>query len=224
MKMRTRLADRRLPVYTKGEELVNTLSHGLGVPLAIAALVLCVFKAVTHRGLIEIVASSVYGGCLILLYSMSALYHGLKPGTGKKVLQILDHCAIYLLIAGSYTLVCLGVLRRADPVLGWSIFTLEWGLTALAVTLNAIDLRKFEVFSMICYIGMGWAIIPVAGKLWQTMGPAGFWLTLAGGIAYTVGAVLFTVGIKVRWMHSLFHLFVLAGSVLHFFAFYLYGI
>jgi len=224
MKQRTRLADRRLPVYSRAEEIANTVTHGLGIPLAAAALVLCVIKAVTHRGVIEVAASSIYGGCMILLYSMSAVYHGLRPGTGKKVMQILDHCAIYLLIAGSYTLICLGALRRIDPVLGWSIFTLEWALAALAVTLNAIDLRRFEVFSMICYIGMGWAIIPVAGKLWQAMGPAGFWLTLAGGIAYTVGAVLFTVGIRVRWMHSIFHVLVVAGSVLHFFAFYLYGI
>ena len=224
MVKRTKLADRVLPFYTRAEELVNTVTHGVGIPLSIAALVLCIMKAVTHRGVVEIVASSVYGGCMILVYSMSALYHGLKPGMGKKVLQVLDHCAIYFLIAGSYTLVCLGAIRRAQPVLGWSIFCLEWALTALAATLTAIDLKKFETFSTVCYIGMGWAIVPLAGKLWSILGPAGFALTLGGGIAYTLGAVLCNVGTRVRWMHSIFHLLVVAGSTLHFFAFYLYAI
>lgn len=224
MKNRTKLADRKLPDYTRAEERINTVTHGAGIPLAIAALVLCLIKAVTQRGLVEITASAVYGGSMILVYSMSAIYHGLPPCTGKKVMQVLDHCAIYLLIAGSYTLICLGAIRRADPVLGWSIFTLEWALAALAVTFNAIDLTRFELFSTVCHIGMGWAIIPVAGRLWNIVGPAGFWLILAGGIVYTAGAVLCRIGTRVRWMHSLFHLFVVAGSLLHFLAFYQYGI
>jgi hemolysin III len=140
----------------------------------------------------------------------------------KKVMQVLDHCAIYFLIAGSYSLVCLGVLRRTNPVIGWGILGLEWVLCAVATVLTAIDLKRYKVFSMVCYIGMGWAIVPVAPLLLRIMGTTGFALLLAGGISYTLGAVLF--GMKKKWMHSVFHVFVVLGSVLQFFAFYWYGI
>ena len=221
MMKRTKLADRSLPVYSLGEELVNTATHALGGVLGVIALILCVRKAWLDRGAAEITGAAIYGACLIVLYSVSSIYHGLRPGMAKKVLQILDHCAIYFLIAGSYSIVCLGALRRENAMLGWSILGFEWALCALATTLTAIDLKRYNIFSMICYIGMGWAIIPLAPKLFSIMTPAGFWLLLAGGISYTVGAILF--GMKRKWMHSVFHVFVVAGSVLQFFAFYNFG-
>ena len=119
-------------------------------------------------------------------------------------------------------MVCLGAIRREDPVLGWGILAMEWVLCILATVLTAIDLKRYKVVSMICYIGMGWAIIPMASLLFDIMTPEGFWLLLAGGLSYTVGAVLF--GLKKKWMHSVFHIFVVAGSVLQFFAFYWYGL
>ena len=222
MMKRTKLRDRSLPVYSAGEELTNTLTHALGGVLGIAALVLCVRRASAWRGPAEIAGAAIYGCCLIVLYSISSIYHGLRPSTAKKVMQVLDHCAIYFLIAGSYSVVCLGAIRRASPVLGWGVLALEWVLCIVATVLTAIDMKRYKVFSMICYIGMGWAIIPVAPLLLRIMGPAGFWLLLAGGISYTVGAVLF--GMKKKWMHSIFHIFVVLGSVLQFFAFYWYGI
>ena len=222
MMKRTKLCDRSLPVYSVGEEIANTATHILGGLLGIIALVLCVRRAAAWYGAAEVVGAAVYGVCLILLYSMSSVYHGLRPGTAKKVMQILDHCAIYFLIAGSYTIVCLGVIRRTSPVMGWSILAMEWVLCSVATVLTAIDLKRYNLFSMICYIGMGWAIVPMAAMLFDIMTPAGFWLLLGGGISYTVGAVLFCL--KRKWMHSLFHVFVVAGSVLQFFAFYLFGI
>ena len=222
MMKRTKLCDRVLPVYSVGEELVNTATHVIGGLLGVLALILCVGKAAASRGAAEIAGAAIYGSCLIILYSISSLYHGLRPGMAKKVLQVLDHCAIYFLIAGSYSVVCLGAIRRADPRLGWGILALEWGLCIVATVLTAIDLKRYKVFSMVCYIGMGWAIIPLAALLLRIMTPAGFWLLLAGGLSYTVGAILF--GIKRKWLHSIFHIFVVAGSVLQFFAFYHFGI
>ncbi len=222
MMKRTKLADRTLPVYSIGEELANTATHILGGVLGIIALILCVRKAFLDRGAAEITGAAIYGSCLVILYSISSIYHGLRPGMAKKVLQVLDHCAIYFLIAGSYTIICLGAIRRENPAIGFSILGLEWGLCTLATVLTAIDLKRYKVFSMICYIGMGWAIIPLAAMLFRIMTPAGFWLLLGGGISYTIGAILF--GMKKKWMHSIFHVFVVAGSVLQFFAFYWYGI
>ena len=221
--IRTKIKDRALPRYSKGEERFNMISHIVGGGFSILALILCILKAARY-GAAEVIASVIYGCCLIFLYTMSSIYHGLYPSTGKRVMQVMDHCAIYALIAGSYSIVCLGVLRRYSPLLGWGIFTLEWALCALATTLTAIDLKQYRVFSMTCYIGMGWAIIPLAGILLQLMGGIGFGLLLAGGISYTIGAVLFGLGKKIRWMHSIFHLFVVLGSMLHFFSFYFYGI
>ena len=222
MMKRTKLAERTLPVYSVGEEVVNTATHLIGGFLGAIALILCVRKAALDRGAAEIAGSAIYGCCLVILYSVSSLYHGLRPGMAKKVMQVLDHCAIYFLIAGSYSIVCLGAIRREDPLLGWGILGMEWALCAMATVLTAIDLKRYQVFSMICYIGMGWAIIPLAAMLFRIMTPTGFWLLLGGGVSYTVGAVLFLM--KQKWMHSIFHVFVVAGSVLQFFAFYFYGI
>ena len=222
MLKRTKLCDRVLPVYSVGEEIANTVTHLVGGLLGILALVLCVMKAVGSRGAAEITGAAVYGACLVILYCTSSVYHGLRPGTAKKVMQILDHCAIYFLIAGSYTVVCLGAIRRESPLMCWSVLGLEWVLCAVATVLTAIDLHRYQVFSMVCYIGMGWAIIPLAAVIFRIMTPAGFWLLLGGGISYTVGAILF--GMKRKWMHSVFHVFVVLGSVLQFFAFYCYAI
>ena len=221
MMKRTKLCDRALPVYSVGEEIVNTATHVIGGLLGILALILCVRRAL-DRGAAEVAGAAIYGGCLVLLYSISSLYHGLRPGMAKKVMQVLDHCAIYFLIAGSYSIVCLGAIRRENAALGWGILALEWGLCIVATVLTAIDLKRYKVFSMVCYIGMGWAIIPLAALLLKIMTPAGFWLLLAGGISYTLGAILFAI--KRKWLHSIFHFFVVAGSVLQFFAFYHFGI
>ncbi len=224
MAKRIKLSDRILPTYSKGEEIMNMVTHIVGGSLGVAALVLCIIRSALHGGVGDILGSITYGVSLISLYTMSSVYHGLRPGMAKKVLQVLDHCTIYLLIAGSYTPVAISALIPANPVLGWGILALEWTLMAIAVTLTAIDLHKYNVFSMICYIGMGWAILPFLSQVRQTMGAGGFWFLLLGGIAYTIGAILYGIGSKKKWFHSLFHYFVVLGSVLHFFAIFFYAL
>jgi hemolysin III len=218
---RTPLALRQLPKYTLGEEIANMVTHIPGTALGLAALPLCILKS---NDLSDLLGSILYGACLVVLYAMSSIYHGLRPGMAKKVMQVLDHCTIYLLIAGSYSGVLLCALCKTHPALGWSLLGLEWALTALAATLTAIDLKKYEVFSMICYIGMGWAVIPFWRQTLSTLGGEGFLLLLLGGISYTVGAVLYGLGIKIKWMHSVFHVFVVLGSVLQFLCIYFYAL
>ncbi len=224
MAKRIKLSDRRLPTYSKGEEIMNMVTHIVGGGLGVAALVLCIIRSALHGGVGDVLGSIAYGVSLICLYTMSSVYHGLRPGTAKKVLQVLDHCTIYLLIAGSYTPIAISALIPVNPALGWGILALEWILMAVAVTLTAIDLHKYNVFSMICYIGMGWAILPFLSQVRQTMGTGGFWFLLLGGIAYTIGAILYGIGSKKKWFHSLFHYFVVLGSVLHFFAIFFYAL
>ena len=220
--MRTKLMDRKLPDYTKGEEIFNMVSHIVGGALGIAALVLGIIFSAIHRNGYGLAGSIVFGVSMILLYTMSSVYHGLRDGMGKRVLQVLDHCTIYVLIAGTYTPVLLSATRPIDPVASWVLLGVMWGLSALAITFTAIDLRKYRVFSMICYLGMGWAAVFKIGLVYEAVGPAGFSMILAGGIAYTIGAVLYGLGKKRRYMHSVFHLFVVAGSVLHALAILLY--
>ena len=223
--VRTKLKDRVLPNYTKGEEIFNMTSHIVGGSFGIVALVLCiVFSAIHHNGY-AVVSSTIYGITMIVLYTMSSIYHGLKPKRkAKKVFQILDHCSIFLLIAGSYTPFCLVTFREYNTVLGWTIFGVIWAIAVLGIVLNSIDIKKFRVFSMICYLGMGWCIIFTANLLPKLLGTAGVVLLVAGGIAYTVGAVLYGLGKKKKYMHSIFHLFIVLGSILQFFCILLYVI
>lgn len=220
--MRTKLKDRAMPDYTKGEECFNMVSHIVGGAIGVAALALCVVRAAIHGNGWGIAGGIVFGVSMIVLYTMSSVYHGLKDGVGKRVLQVLDHCTIYLLIAGTYTPILLCAMRPIDPVASWVLFAVVWALAAIAITLTAIDLRRYRVFSMICYIGMGWVIVFKAPLLIQAVGPGGFWLILAGGLSYTVGAILYGVGKKKHYMHSIFHLFVVLGSVLHLLAILIY--
>ena len=221
---RTKLSDRRLPDYTRGEEIMNMVTHIVGGAMGIAALTLCVIRAALHGNTWGVVTSAIYGTALILTFTISSVYHGLKPSMGKKVMQVIDHCTIYFLIAGTYTVIVLSAFRPDHPVLAWCMFAFQWGMAALAATLTAIDLKKYSVFSMICYIGMGWAVIPFAKQTLEVMNLGGFLLLLLGGIAYTVGSVLYGLGKTKKWMHSVFHIFVVLGAVLQYFAVLLYAI
>lgn len=224
MVARTKLADRVLPDYTKCEELINMITHILGSAFGIAALVLCVvFSAKTHDTYL-IVSSSIYGASLILLYTMSSVYHGLRPNMGKKVLQVLDHCTIYFLIGGTYTPIVLGPLRELSPALGWTMFGVVWLFCALGTTFTAIDLKKYRVLSMICYIGIGWMIIIALKQTIEAISLKGLMYLIIGGISYTIGAVLYALGKNHRYMHSVFHVFVLIGSFFHFVCIFFYCI
>lgn len=220
---RTKLKDRILPTYTKGEEIFNMTSHIVGAVLGIVATVLCVVFAALNNNGYGIVSGAIYGLTMILLYTMSSIYHGLNPERySKKVFQVLDHCSIFLLIAGSYTPFALCSIRSYSEIAGWTIFGFIWLIAILGIILNSIDIEKFKVFSMICYLLMGWCIIIKANILPEVLGTNGFILLLAGGIAYTVGAVLYGLGKKHKYAHSIFHLFILLGSILHFLCILLY--
>ena len=221
---RTKLAARLLPDYTRGEEIMNMVTHIAGGSLGIVILVLCVVKAAIAGNIASVVGSAVYGGSMVALYAVSSVYHGLLPCTGKKVMQVIDHCAIYFLIAGTYTPLMLTAFIPTYPVIGWVLLIAEWALTALAVTLTAIDLKKYNALSMICYIFMGWAVVFFLPQAIQVLTKPGFYWLLAGGIAYTVGAVLYGIGSKTRWFHSVFHIFVVIGSVLQFVAILFYAL
>ena len=215
---RTALKNRVLPNYTKGEEIFNMVTHIVGGAFGIIALVFGVILSAQTKDAWKIVSVSIYGVTLVTMYTVSSVYHGLNFNTAKKVMQVIDHCDIYFLIAGTYTPILLCSIRPNNPAIAWTIFGVEWGLTALAATLNAIDLKKFSTLSMTCYIGMGWCIVAVIKPTIDYLTVAGFWWLLWGGIAYTIGAVLYGVGKKIHYMHSVFHIFVVIGSVLQYVA------
>ena len=220
---RTKLADRTLPTYTKGEEIFNMVSHIVGGAFGIVATVLCVVFATIHGNVYGVVSGAIYGTTMILLYTMSSIYHGLKPNLkAKKIFQVIDHCSIFLLIAGSYTPFALCTFREYSPALGWTIFGVIWAFAILGIVLNSIDLKKYKVFSMICYLVMGWCVIIKAPLLPKLLGIPGTVLLVLGGIAYTVGAIFYGFGKKHKYIHSVFHLFILLGSILQFFTILLY--
>ena len=221
---RTKLVNRSLPDYTKGEEIFNMVSHIVGGALGIAALALCVVFSALHRDAWGVVGSAIYGASLILLYSSSSIYHGLRHPMAKKVMQVIDHCTIYFLIGGTYTPILLTKIREFSAVWCWILFGIVWGLAAMATTLTAIDLKKYSKLSMACYIGMGWSIVIAADIAIKAIPLPGLLFILGGGIAYTVGAVIYGLGKKRRYMHSLFHLFVVLGSILQFFGVFFYVI
>lgn len=215
---RTCLRERLLPTYSRGEEIMNTVTHITGGALALIGSVFCILAACRHGGWTTVLGAAVYAVTLICVYTMSSIYHGLRPGTGKKVMQVLDHCAIYFLIAGTYTPIMVTGFLPVYPAIGWGLLGLEWCLAAVAVTLTAIDLKKYKVFSMVCYIFMGWGIAFFLKQAMDVMTMEGFRWLLAGGIAYTIGAILFGIGKKVPWMHAIFHLFVIMGSAFQYIA------
>ncbi len=221
---RTKLKDRILPDYTKGEEIFNMVTHIVGGGMGVVYLVLCVVFAALHKNVWGVVSSAVYGASVICLFTMSSVYHGVVKTTGKKVLQVIDHCTIYFMIAGTYTPITLSALRKVSPVTAWVVFGVVWGVAALAITLNAIDLKQYKTFSMICYIALGWCIILTAVPTYKALTFGGFMFLLLGGVFYTIGAVLYKIGAKKRYIHSVFHIFVDLGSLMHFFCIFFYVI
>ena len=213
---RTKLADKELPSYTKGEEIFNMVSHIVGGAIGILAIVLCSVFAGIKGDAYGVVSGVIFGVSMLVLYTMSSIYHGLKPDTmAKKVFQVIDHCSIFILIAGTYTPIALCTMRERSLAEGWILFGIIWGLALIGVALNSVDLKKYKKFSMICYLVMGWCIIVRMGALIEAVGMTAFWFLLAGGIAYTIGAVCYGIA-KKKWMHSVFHVFCIIGSVLHF--------
>ncbi len=206
--------------YSIGEEIFNSVTHGVGAGLAVAATVLLIVRAVLYapadgRGF-YVTSFAIFGASLVVLYLMSTLYHALTPYGAKKIFAIFDHSSIYLLIAGTYTPFCLTTLRGS---VGWVLFGLIWGLAVVGMTFYAIFGSRMRILSAITYVLMGWLVVFAFKPMVQNLNPLSLKLVLAGGVAYTVGCIFYALK-KIKWMHCIWHIFVMFGSVFHFFAVY----
>lgn len=208
-----------IPHYTLGEELMNSISHGVGALFGIVTLVLCVVRAAQSGDPYRIVSGAIFGFTVLILYLMSCLYHALKVNKAKRVFRVIDHCTIFLLIAGTYTPYTLVSLR--DSV-GWWVFGVIWATAIVGIVLNAVSLKKFSKISVALYLIMGWMIIIAYQPMVQAIPSGGMQLLVWGGVAYTVGAILYGVGSRKKYFHSIFHFFCMIGTALHFLSIYLY--
>ena len=213
-----------IPKYCLSEELLSAISHGFGTLLSVAALVLCIVRSVKHHDAYAVVSSSLYGSTSILLYIMSTLYHSLKVNNAKRVFRIMDHCTIFLLIEGTFTPYCLVAIRSYSIALGWTMFGIIWATAIVGITLTAVNLNKFKKLGMILYLVMGWAVLIAFKGIWNSVPKRGILLLVAGGIVYTIGAILYEKGKKHKYMHSIFHFVVLLASLLFFFSIFFYVI
>lgn len=211
-----------IPSYTLGEELISSISHGVGALLGIAGLVLCVVKSAYAQDAWRVVSSSIFGVMMILLYLMSCLYHAFKVNKAKRVFRVIDHCTIFLLIAGTYTPYTLVSIRQENLWLAWTVFGVIWAVAITGIVLNAVNLKKFAKISVVCYLLMGWMVVLAYGPMSRAIPQPGISLLVWGGVVYSIGAALYAIGSKKRYFHSIFHFFCLGGTLLHFLSIYLY--
>lgn len=213
------MADRS---QTLGEEIANAVSHGIGFLLAIASLPILVHHAALRGTAFDVVGASVFATTMILLYLVSAIYHAIPASRAKVWLNRLDHAAIYVFIAGSYTPFTLGVLHTGPGV---TLLVAVWAAAAFGVAIKLLNRLRHPIVSTLLYLAMGWVVVFAIGPLVERMPAAGLALLVAGGLSYTLGAVVFLLDNKLRYAHFVWHLFVLGGSVCHFFAalWYAYG-
>ena len=202
-----------IPSYSPGEELCNAVTHGLGALLSAAALTLMLVRA---RGALAVTAVALFGASMVLLYTMSCVYHALSPGLkGKKVLRVLDHCTVFLLVLGTYIPVSLLGVAGAR---GWTLFGLVAFFTLIGIVFTALDLERFQLEAVLCQLFSGWSILLGASALLRAAGVPGLAWMLAGGVMYTVGAVLYGIGKRRKYFHSVFHVFCMFGTFCHFWA------
>ena len=206
--------------YTLREERLNSLSHGLGALMSVAGTVLLVMAASALGDIWKIVSFSIFGASLILLYSSSTFYHASRSPRAREVWKMLDHCAIFLLIAGTYTPFVLVNLRGPT---GWTLFGVVWGLALAGIILKLVFGHRYKILRVLVYLAMGWLILFAAGELNTQVGPLGVKLTVAGGIVYTVG-VVFYLADRLPYNHAIWHLFTVGGSLCHFLAIYYAGL
>lgn len=200
--------------YTLGEEIFNSVSHGTGGLLAIAGTVVLIVFAAIYSDAWAVVGSAIFGASMIILYMMSTLYHAITNRKAKKFFRIMDHNTIFLLIAGTYTPITLVPLR--GPV-GWALFGIIWGTAILGIVLNSINLEKFKKLSLVCYIIMGWAVIVTIKPMIRSVPTQSLVFLLVGGIFYTAGVVFYVIK-KIKYFHSIWHLFTIGGTVFHYFS------
>ncbi len=199
-------------MYSLGEEIFSSVTHGVGALIGVAALTLMVVFAAKAGNVYGVVSGAIYGSTMIILFSMSALYHAIQAPRAKKVFRIIDHCSIYLLIAGTYTPIALCPLREHG---GWALFGAVWGVSILGIALNSVNLEKFKLISLISYVALGWAVVSMWGAMRASLPAPAIWLLLAGGLVYMAGVVFYCLK-KVAYTHPVWHIFVLGGSLLHF--------
>ena len=206
-----------LPSYSLGEELFNAISHGFGALLSIAALVLMLIRA---RNALEVTTAAIFGTSMIFLYTISCVYHALSSGLrGKKVLRVLDHCSVFLLVFGTYIPAS---LLGVSGVRGWLLFGLVAFFTALGIVFTALDLERYQLAAVICQLLSGWSILMGASNLRAALGLQGLIWMIAGGVMYSIGAILYGIGKNRKYYHSVFHVFCLLGTFCHFWAIYKY--
>ena len=207
----------RIPKYTLKEELMNSISHGLAALGAIAMLVLMVIKA---KGALAETTVALFGSAMVILYTLSCIYHALSPSLeGKKILRVLDHCNVFVLVFGTYIPVA---LLGVEGPFGWALFGVVAAITTLGIVLTSINIDKFQVLEVICHLINGWSILFGISILLESMGVHGVLFLLGGGIIYTIGSVLYGVGSKKKYMHSVFHIFCLLGTFFHFLTIYMF--
>lgn len=200
--------------YTLGEEIFSSVTHGLGALLAVGGTAVLIVLSAIFSDAWSVVGSAIFGASLIILYSMSTLYHAISAPRAKKFFRIMDHNTIFFLIAGTYTPITISIMRGA---LGWVLFGIVWGAAALGIVLNSIDLEKFRKPSVVCYILMGWVIIIAIHPLLGVMSALSLWLLVGGGVFYTVGVIFYAIK-KIKYFHSIWHIFTLLGSACHYFS------
>ncbi|MGD9939664.1 MAG: hemolysin III family protein [Clostridia bacterium] len=214
LRMHTESTSQKSPSYPLGEEIANAITHGIGALLAIAALVVLIVSAATRSDAWAVVSFAIFGSSAVLLYTMSTVYHSVAAPRAKHVLEILDHSFIYLLIAGTYTPFALTVLR---PSVGWWIFGVVWGSAVLGIAIKPFLVKKARFLSTLAYVLMGWIVVFAWKPLNAAVDSTTIMFLAVGGLAYTVGAVFYLMKGR-RWMHAIWHLFVLAGTTMHFFS------
>jgi len=197
--------------YSSGEEIANAVTHGTGALLSVGALLLLVLAAVSRGDGITVAAYAVFGFSLILLFTLSTIYHALGPGSPKRVFEVLDHSSIYVLIAGTCTVFCLGPLRHSG---GWTLFAVMWACAAAGIIFKSLFIDRFRIVSTVAYLAMGWLVAPYFGALRANMAAPALTLLVAGGLCYTLGVVFYSVK-RPQWSHAVWHLFVLAGAGCH---------
>lgn len=200
--------------YSLGEEIFNSVSHGVGSLLSVAGLAVLVVCAAVYSDTIAVVSCAIFGVSLVVLYSMSTLYHAITNERAKHFFRIMDHNTIFFLIAGTYTPLTLACLRGA---FGWWLFGIVWGAAIIGIVLNSIDLERFKKVNLVCYIAMGWVIVLAVKPMLAAMPPVSLVFLLVGGIFYTVGIIFYCLK-KKKYFHSIWHLFTIAGSVFHYFS------
>lgn len=225
---RTALRNRTLPHYTRHEEIANMTTHVVGGVFALTALVLCTVFAALHRNVPGVITGAVYGVSMLLVYTVSAVYHGLSPqkaGRGKRVMQVIDHCDIYGLIVGSFAPVALTGLRHYNPVLAWTAFGAVLAVSVVGTVFTAIDFNKYGPISYGAYFLAGWSVLSTVHALKEVYSKTFLILLIAGGLTYTFGMVFFLLEMKKhKYCHSVFHVFIVLGSVIQFIAIFRYCI